>query len=78
MYFCEACGRGDDESRLLLCDSCDDAYHTYCLLPPLPEVPKGEWRCHKCIAKVRVVARCVSSISSSVSVALCILTVNCK
>ena len=52
MYFCEACGRGDDESRLLLCDSCDDAYHTYCLLPPLAEVPKGEWRCHKCIAKV--------------------------
>jgi histone demethylase JARID1 len=35
---------------MLLCDGCDDSYHTFCLMPPLAEIPKGEWRCPKCIA----------------------------
>jgi hypothetical protein len=26
---------------MLLCDGCDDSYHTFCLLPPLLEIPKG-------------------------------------
>lgn len=24
-------------------------YHTYCLDPPLPGVPKGQWFCHSCL-----------------------------
>lgn len=51
LYICLFCGRGDCEERLLLCDGCDDSYHTFCLIPPLPEVPKGDWRCPKCIAE---------------------------
>lgn len=47
------CNRGDGEEYMLLCDGCDDAFHTYCLIPPMPEVPKGDWRCPKCVAKVR-------------------------
>ena len=35
---------------MLLCDGCDDSYHTFCLMPPLAEIPKGDWRCPKCIA----------------------------
>ena len=54
MYMCHVCGRGDNEETLLLCDGCDDSFHTFCLLPPLPEVPKGDWRCPKCVAKVSV------------------------
>lgn len=50
---CMACGRGDEEDRLLLCDGCDDSYHTFCLIPPLQDVPKGDWRCPKCVAEVR-------------------------
>lgn len=46
------CGRGDEEDRLLLCDGCDDSYHTFCLIPPLQDVPKGDWRCPKCVAEV--------------------------
>ncbi|KAI8504280.1 Lysine-specific demethylase 5A, partial [Branchiostoma belcheri] len=49
-YICHSCGKGDDESHLLLCDGCDDAFHTYCLIPPLTEIPKGDWRCPKCVA----------------------------
>lgn len=49
---CLVCGSGGDEERLLLCDGCDDSYHTFCLIPPLQDVPKGDWRCPKCVAEV--------------------------
>uniref|UniRef100_A0A4W5NKB9 [histone H3]-trimethyl-L-lysine(4) demethylase n=1 Tax=Hucho hucho TaxID=62062 RepID=A0A4W5NKB9_9TELE len=40
-----------DEDRLLLCDGCDASYHTFCLIPPLHDIPKGDWRCPKCLAQ---------------------------
>uniref|UniRef100_A0AAX7VUB9 [histone H3]-trimethyl-L-lysine(4) demethylase n=1 Tax=Astatotilapia calliptera TaxID=8154 RepID=A0AAX7VUB9_ASTCA len=51
LYLCLVCGRGDEEDRLLLCDGCDDSYHTFCLIPPLHDVPRGDWRCPKCVAE---------------------------
>ncbi|KAM4610231.1 lysine-specific demethylase 5C isoform 2-T2 [Polymixia lowei] len=50
-FVCRMCGRGDEDEKLLLCDGCDDNYHTFCLLPPLSEPPKGNWRCPKCVAE---------------------------
>lgn len=49
-YVCHNCGRGDAEESLLLCDGCDDSYHTFCLRPPLPGIPQGDWRCPGCVA----------------------------
>lgn len=49
---CLVCGRGDDEAFMLLCDGCDDSYHTFCLLPPLKEIPKGDWRCPVCVSQI--------------------------
>ena len=49
---CLVCERGDDEAMMLLCDGCDDSYHTYCLFPPLKEIPKGDWRCPLCVAQI--------------------------
>lgn len=40
-YICHICNRGDVEESMLLCDGCDDSYHTFCLLPPLSSIPKG-------------------------------------
>ncbi|XP_029011976.1 lysine-specific demethylase 5B-B [Betta splendens] len=51
LVVCLVCGSGGDEDRLLLCDGCDDSYHTFCLIPALNDVPKGDWRCPKCLAQ---------------------------
>ena len=53
-YVCQVCDKGDGEEFMLLCDGCDDAFHTYCLTPPMPEVPKGDWRCPECVKEVGI------------------------
>ncbi|VDD80535.1 unnamed protein product [Mesocestoides corti] len=45
---CEICHSQEDEAYLLLCDSCDKGYHTYCLPNPLSEIPDGDWFCPVC------------------------------
>ena len=37
-------------NEMLLCDGpgCENAYHLFCLRPPLGTVPAGEWLCPKC------------------------------
>jgi hypothetical protein len=49
---CLQCGSGDHVELMLLCDGegCEGAYHTFCLSPPLPAVPDGDWYCVACDA----------------------------
>lgn len=55
--FCQICHDNDNEENLLLCDGCDDAFHTYCLSPALDNIPEDDWFCENChaedIAEVR-------------------------
>ncbi|NXT87933.1 AIRE regulator, partial [Anhinga rufa] len=44
---CAACGDGGE---LICCDGCPRAFHLACLVPPLPCVPSGTWRCGSCVA----------------------------
>jgi hypothetical protein len=37
-----------DGGELLCCDSCPSAYHTFCLNPPLTDIPDGDWKCPRC------------------------------
>lgn len=37
-----------DPELTLLCDHCEEAFHTYCLDPPLTAIPEGYWYCSKC------------------------------
>lgn len=46
---CENCGRGEDGGALLICESCDNAYHGPCLDPPLKRKPDAEWNCPRCL-----------------------------
>ncbi|XP_014675758.1 PREDICTED: lysine-specific demethylase 5C-like [Priapulus caudatus] len=48
-YVCLTCGRGEEEDKLLICESCDNTYHMFCLVPPLPALPSGDWRCPQCV-----------------------------
>ena len=48
---CEVCKFPDGEEWMLLCDACGKGWHTYCLNPPLKEIPEGSWVCPKCEAK---------------------------
>ncbi|XP_077237756.1 methyl-CpG-binding domain-containing protein 9-like [Tasmannia lanceolata] len=47
---CKVCGIDKDDDSVLLCDSCDSEYHTYCLNPPLARIPEGNWYCPSCVA----------------------------
>ncbi|KAL6853960.1 hypothetical protein ACP4OV_019989 [Aristida adscensionis] len=45
---CEACGSGEREEEMLLCDGCDRGRHIFCLRPILARVPTGPWFCPAC------------------------------
>lgn len=41
---CSVCGGKNDPDKQILCDECDQAYHLWCLSPPLETVPdEDEW-----------------------------------
>ncbi|KAE9522307.1 hypothetical protein AGLY_017298 [Aphis glycines] len=48
-YCCQKCGRDKSEKTILICDECDSSFHMQCLIIPLTTVPKGTWRCDKCV-----------------------------
>ncbi|KAM0562282.1 hypothetical protein ACHAPJ_002730 [Fusarium lateritium] len=43
---CPICNSSEREDVLLLCDSCDAAYHTHCI--GLEAIPDGDWYCMEC------------------------------
>jgi histone demethylase JARID1 len=46
---CEHCAKGDDRASLLTCESCDNAFHMYCLDPPVNTKPEYDWHCPRCL-----------------------------
>ena len=46
---CENCGKTEDASKFVHCQSCDCAYHLYCLDGTLKQMPDREWHCPKCL-----------------------------
>ena len=44
---CEVCESRKDAAVMLLCDTCNRGFHTWCLPTPLAEVPVGHWFCEK-------------------------------
>ncbi|XP_076916300.1 methyl-CpG-binding domain-containing protein 9-like [Bidens hawaiensis] len=47
---CKVCSINQDDDKVLLCDTewCNAEYHTYCLTPPLYEIPQDNWYCPAC------------------------------
>ncbi|KAJ0405029.1 hypothetical protein ATCC90586_004768 [Pythium insidiosum] len=50
---CVVCGLDQDANKILLCDGCDAEYHIYCLVPPLHEIPEGDFYCKRCVQQGR-------------------------
>jgi len=48
---CEVCHSPDDEAYMVLCDSCNKGWHTYCVHPALEKVPESLWICPDCISE---------------------------
>ena len=48
---CKECKIDKDEELLVICDTCNNAYHIYCMENILAEVPSEEWFCHICLGK---------------------------
>ncbi|KAM0917998.1 hypothetical protein ACQ4PT_009371 [Festuca glaucescens] len=48
---CNTCGSLDDPLKMLICDSCEAAFHLSCCIPCIKEVPAGEWYCPPCFRK---------------------------
>lgn len=51
IYMCAICQKDNRDDQLLICNSCSETYHTFCLKPALNIVPDGDWRCPCCIAE---------------------------
>uniref|UniRef100_A0ACD5WZD4 Uncharacterized protein n=1 Tax=Avena sativa TaxID=4498 RepID=A0ACD5WZD4_AVESA len=45
---CNTCGSLDDPLKMLICDSCEAAFHLSCCIPCIKEVPADEWYCPPC------------------------------
>ncbi|XP_064476386.1 E3 ubiquitin-protein ligase UHRF1-like isoform X2 [Ornithodoros turicata] len=46
---CSKCGGKDEPGKQIMCDECNKAFHLWCLVPSLDEIPKDdEWFCPDC------------------------------
>jgi len=45
---CARCYSNNQSDLVILCDSCDAAYHSLCLRPPVTDIPEGDWFCPFC------------------------------
>lgn len=48
---CKICDNMESITNMLICDSCEDAFHLSCCNPQMKEIPKDEWFCGLCLRK---------------------------
>ncbi|KAL6630502.1 hypothetical protein ACP70R_028575 [Stipagrostis hirtigluma subsp. patula] len=48
---CNSCGGLEHSLKMLICDSCEAAFHLSCCIPRIKELPTDEWYCMPCFSK---------------------------
>ncbi|KAF5201310.1 Zinc finger protein [Thalictrum thalictroides] len=48
---CKMCGHMENPINMLICDSCEDAFHVSCCNPKIKKIPVNEWYCNPCSRK---------------------------
>ncbi|GJM88683.1 hypothetical protein PR202_ga04775 [Eleusine coracana subsp. coracana] len=48
---CNTCGAMEHLLKMLMCDSCEAAFHLSCCNPGIKELPANEWFCNTCYLK---------------------------
>uniref|UniRef100_A0ACD5ZGL6 Uncharacterized protein n=1 Tax=Avena sativa TaxID=4498 RepID=A0ACD5ZGL6_AVESA len=51
LFACESCGSLEDPCRMLICDSCEGAFHLHCCHRRIKKIPDKEWYCPDCSRK---------------------------
>lgn len=46
---CEQCGKSDNMDKLLVCESCDNGFHSFCVDQPFQSKPGHDWYCSRCL-----------------------------
>lgn len=54
---CKVCGNSETSSKMLICDQCEDAFHTFCCIPRVKRIPVDEWFCYSCLKKKRKILK---------------------
>lgn len=62
---CRVCASTGEDESTLLCDTCDGAFHMYCLTPPLDVVPSGEWHCPSCASNAAALSEAAAAAAST-------------
>ncbi len=45
---CQICSIDKDDNQVVICDSCHNGFHMYCVRPVMVNIPKGDWLCSAC------------------------------
>ncbi|DAZ93473.1 TPA: hypothetical protein N0F65_002551 [Lagenidium giganteum] len=66
---CALCHKNDVHDSLLLCDNdCGREFHTFCLTPPLDDVPTGVWWCPNCAMESASTDKCLTTFCNRIAV----------
>lgn len=62
---CKICGQSETTLNMLICDNCEEAFHTTCGNPRVKKIPVDEWFCHSCLKKKRKILKETTARSST-------------
>lgn len=64
---CKVCKLTESSKSMIICDNCDDAFHTYCYNPRITILPVSEWLCSSCLKKKHKILKDKSTSSNLVN-----------